>query len=72
MKNSGNNLQLAKLVYIFTLMPALLLLSTDSAAQSITNPRMRGMSSMQDHPGHPQSQQTRPSSDVHKGCHFAN
>jgi hypothetical protein len=50
----------------------LLLLSTDSAAQSITNPRMRGMSSMQDHPGHPQSQQTRPSSDVHKGCHFAN
>jgi uncharacterized membrane protein len=61
MKNSGNNLQVAKLVYIFTLMPALLLLSADSAAQSITNPRPRGMSSMQDHHSHPQSRQTVPS-----------
>jgi len=43
---------------ILALMPALLLLSAHSAAQSITNPRMRGMSSMQDHHSHPQSRQT--------------
>jgi len=50
---------------ILALMPALLLLSAHSAAQLITNPRMRGMSSMQDHYSHPQSQQTvtRPSMD---------
>ncbi|HWW14011.1 MAG TPA: hypothetical protein VN310_05065 [Candidatus Dormibacteraeota bacterium] len=59
MKNSGNSLQVAKLVYIFTLIPALLLLSAASAAQSITMPRTRGMSSMQDH-SHPQSRQTVP------------
>jgi hypothetical protein len=58
MKNSGNCLQFAKLVLTFTLMPALLLLSAHSAAQSITNPRMRGMSTMQDHHSHPQSRQT--------------
>jgi probable HAF family extracellular repeat protein len=57
MKNSGNSLQVAKHV-ILALMPALLLLSADSAAQSITNPRLRGMSSMQDHHSHPQSRQT--------------
>jgi uncharacterized membrane protein len=60
MKNSGNSLQVAKLVYIFTLMPALLLLSADSAAQSIMNPRMRGMTTMQDHNSHLQSRQTVP------------
>jgi len=72
MKNSGNRLQVAKLVYIFTLMPALLLLSADSAAQSITNPRMRGMSSMQDHHSHPQSRQTvlRPAMDEPSGTTF--
>lgn len=43
---------------ILALMPALLLLSAHSAAQSITNPRMRGMSSMQDHRGQPQSGQS--------------
>jgi uncharacterized membrane protein len=65
MKNSGNRLEVAKLVYIFTLMPALLLLSADSSAQSITNPRMRGMSSMQDHHSRSQSRQTvsRPAVD---------
>jgi uncharacterized membrane protein len=65
MKNSGKRLQFAKLVLIFTLMPALLLLSAHSAAQSLTNPRMRGMSSMQDHHSHPQSRQTvtRPAMD---------
>jgi probable HAF family extracellular repeat protein len=72
MKNSGNSLQVARLVYIFTLMPALLLLSADSAAQSITNPRMRGMSSMQDHHSHPQSRQTvpRPATDELSGPTF--
>jgi len=60
MKNPGNSLQVAKLVYI-TLMPALLLLSADSAAQSMTNPRLRGMTTMQDHHSHPQSRQTVPS-----------
>jgi uncharacterized membrane protein len=40
---------------IFALMPALLLLSAHSAAQSLTNPRMRGM---QDHRGQPQSGQS--------------
>jgi hypothetical protein len=43
---------------ILALMPALLLLSAHSAAQSMTNPRMRGMSSMQDHRGRPQSGQS--------------
>ncbi len=58
MKNAGNGLQVTKLVYIFTLMPALLLLSAYSAAQSMTNPRMRGMTTMEDHHSHPQSRQT--------------
>ena len=72
MKNSGNSLQVAKHVLIFALMPALLLLSADSAAQSITNPRMRGMSSMQDHHSHPQSRQTvpRPAMDETGGPTF--
>jgi len=72
MKHSGNSLQVAKLVYIFTLMPALLLLSADSAAQSITNPRMRGMTTMPDHHSHPQSRQTvpRPAMDEPSGTTF--
>jgi hypothetical protein len=72
MKNSGKRLQFAKLVLIFTLMPALLLLSAHSAAQSLTNPRMRGMSSMQDHHSHPQSRQTvtRPFMDEPDGPTF--
>jgi len=57
MKNSGK-LQVALLLLILALMPALLLLSGRSAAQSIANPRMRGMSSMQDHHSHPQARQT--------------
>ena len=59
MKNSGK-LQVALLLLIFALMPALLLLSGRSVAQSMTNPRMRGMPSMQDHHSHPQSRQTVP------------
>ena len=57
---------------IFTLMPALLLLSAHSAAQSITNPRMRGMTTMQDHHSHPQSRQTvpRPAMDEPDGPTF--
>ena len=65
MKNSGNRLHLAMLLLTFALIPALLLLSAHSVAQSITNPRMRGMSSMQDHHSDPQSRQTvtRPAMD---------
>jgi hypothetical protein len=53
-------------------MPALLLLSVDSAAQSMTNPRMRGMTSMQDHCSHPKSQQnvTGPAIDEPSGTTF--
>jgi uncharacterized membrane protein len=58
MKDSRSSLQVAKLVHIFTLMSGLLLLSAHSDAQLITNPRMRGMSSMQDHHSHPQARQT--------------
>ena len=72
MKNSGKRLQVAKLLLIFTLMPALLLLSAYSAAQSMTNPRMRGMSSMQDLHSHSQSRQTvpRPAMDELSGTTF--
>ena len=58
MGNSGRRLHVAMLLLIFALMPALLLLSGRSAAQSITNPRIRGMSSMQGHNSHPQARQT--------------
>jgi uncharacterized membrane protein len=53
-------------------MPALLLVSADSAAQSMTNPRMRGMTTMQDHHSHPQSRQTvaRPAMDELSGTNF--
>ena len=72
MKNSGNRSQVAMNVIIFMLMPALLLLSADSAAQSMSNPRMRGTSSMQDHHSHPQSRQTvpRPAMDELRGTTF--
>jgi hypothetical protein len=65
MKNSGKRLQVSLLPLTFALMSTLLLLSAHSVAQSITNPRMRGMSSMQDHHSHPQSRQifTRPAID---------
>ena len=65
MKNSGNRLQVVMSLLTFALMPALLLLSAHSAAQSLTNPRMDGMSSMQDHHSHPQARQTvaRPAMD---------
>jgi hypothetical protein len=65
MKNSGNGLQVAMRLLTFALTPALLLLSAYSVAQSITNPRMRDMLSMQDHHSHPQSRQTvsRPAMD---------
>jgi hypothetical protein len=72
MKNLGKRLQVALLLFIFTPMPALLLLSGRSDAQSITNPRMRGMSSMQDHHSHSQSLQTvtRPLTDEVGGPAF--
>jgi hypothetical protein len=65
MKNSGKRVQVVLLLLTFALLQALLLLSGQSVAQSITNPRMRGMSSMQDHQSHPQSRQTvtRPAID---------
>jgi uncharacterized membrane protein len=72
MKNPESSLQVAKLVYIFTLMPTLLLPSAHSAAQSIANPRIRGMTTMQDHHSHPQSRETvpRPAMDELSGTPF--
>lgn len=58
MKTSGH-LQAIKLVLTFALTPALLLLSDLGAAQ-VTMPRMRDMSSMQDHHSHPQYRQAAP------------
>lgn len=58
MKNSGDRLQVARLVLIFALMPVLL--TTYSTAQSVLMPRMREMATMQDHHSHPQARQTTP------------
>ena len=57
MKNPRKRLQVALLLFIFALMPAFLVLSGHCAAQSIANPRMRGMSSMQDYHSHSQARQ---------------
>lgn len=62
MKNSGNNLRVARLVLMFALMSALLLLNICSAAQSVTMPRMREMAGMQDHHSHPSERKTAPKS----------
>jgi probable HAF family extracellular repeat protein len=63
--NTSGHLHSVKLVLIFALIPALLLLSDLGAAQSVTMPRMREMASMQDHHSHPQQRQiaVRPSTD---------
>jgi probable HAF family extracellular repeat protein len=57
MRNSKKRRQVTNLLLIFALIPELLL-SAQSVAQSITNPRMRGMASMQDHHSHPQARQS--------------
>jgi hypothetical protein len=58
MKNSENRMPVAKLPLLLVLIPALLALNGLCASQSVTMPRMREMTSMQDHHSHPQQRQT--------------
>ena len=63
--NTSENLHDAKLMFIFVLMLALLLLNPHSIAQSITMPRMRDVASMPNHHSHPRQRLTnaRPAMD---------